>query len=42
MKLLICIDDTDNMESIGSGELLQIMGHELESASLGKAQKKIF
>lgn len=37
MKLLICIDDTDNMESIGSGELLQIMGQELEDKGLGKA-----
>lgn len=37
MKLLICIDDTDNMESIGSGELLQIIGQELESIGLGKA-----
>lgn len=37
MKLLICIDDTDNMESIGSGELLQIMGYELESMNLAKA-----
>lgn len=37
MKLLICIDDTDNMESIGSGELLEIMGKELENMDLGKA-----
>lgn len=37
MKLLICIDDTDNMESIGSGELLQIMGQELEAMGLAKA-----
>lgn len=37
MKLLVCIDDTDNMESIGSGELLQIMGQELEDAGLAKA-----
>jgi hypothetical protein len=37
MKLLVCIDDTDNMESIGSGELLEIMGRELEAQGLGKA-----
>jgi len=37
MKLLVCIDDTDNMESIGSGELLEIMGKELEERCLGKA-----
>ena len=37
MRLLICIDDTDNMESIGSGELLQIMGQEMDAAGLAKA-----
>jgi tRNA(Ile2) C34 agmatinyltransferase TiaS len=37
MNLLICIDDTDNLESIGSGELLEIMGIELEERRLGKA-----
>lgn len=36
MKLLLCIDDTDNMESIGSGELLQIMGGELFDKGLGR------
>lgn len=37
MKLLICIDDTDNLESIGSGELLQIMGEEISGQGLGRA-----
>jgi hypothetical protein len=37
MKLIVCIDDTDNMESIGSGELLQIMGQELFESGVGKA-----
>lgn len=37
MKLLVCIDDTDNMESIGSGELLEIMGNEMAGKGLGKA-----
>ncbi len=37
MKLLICIDDTDNLESIGSGELLQIMGEEISAQGFGRA-----
>ncbi len=36
MKLLISIDDTDNMESIGTGELLEIMGKELACKGLGQ------
>ena len=35
MKILICIDDTDNMESIGTGELLQMMGTNLRKKGLG-------
>ncbi|QSX07829.1 hypothetical protein J0B03_08400 [Alkalibacter rhizosphaerae] len=30
MKLLLCIDDTDNLESIGTGELLENLCKELE------------
>jgi len=36
LNLVICIDDTDNMESIGTGELLEIMGKELAQRGLGK------
>ena len=35
MKILICIDDTDNMESIGTGELLQLMGQAMNKKGLG-------
>lgn len=34
MKLLICIDDTDNLDSIGTGQLLEDMCAELESKGL--------
>ena len=34
MKILICIDDTDNLESIGTGQLLEDMCAELERLGL--------
>lgn len=36
MKLLICIDDTDNLDSIGTGELLENLCAELEARGLAK------
>lgn len=36
-KLLICIDDTDNLESIGTGQLLELMCRELHQEGLGDA-----
>lgn len=36
-KLLICIDDTDNLESIGTGQLLELMCRELHQQGLGDA-----
>lgn len=35
-KVLICIDDTDDLESIGTGELLENICSGLEAAGLGK------
>ena len=37
MKILICIDDTDNLESIGTGHLLENMCFELKRIGLAKA-----
>ena len=34
-KILICIDDTDDLESIGTGELLENMCRELEREGFG-------
>ena len=36
MKLLICIDDTDNLDSIGTGQLLENLCADLESRALAK------
>ena len=36
MKLLICIDDTDNLDSIGTGQLLENLCAELEARGLAK------
>lgn len=36
MNLFICIDDTDNLDSIGTGELLENMCAEAERQKLGK------
>jgi hypothetical protein len=38
MKILICIDDTDNFESIGTGQLASIISHEIEKNGWGKAK----
>jgi len=35
VDFLICIDDTDNLESIGTGKLAQILGRKLEELNLG-------
>lgn len=34
MRLLLCIDDTDNYESIGTGQLLEEMCHAMEACGL--------
>ena len=36
MKLYVCIDDTDNLDSIGTGELLENMMQEAAVRKLGK------
>lgn len=36
MNLLICIDDTDDLDSIGTGELLENMRNAAEERALGK------
>ena len=36
MRLFVCIDDTDNLESIGTGALLENMMQEAAAAKLGK------
>lgn len=36
MKILICIDDTDNLDSIGTGELLQDLCEYLKEKGLGE------
>ncbi|MCF0136970.1 MAG: hypothetical protein HUJ66_01250 [Oscillospiraceae bacterium] len=36
MKILICIDDTDNLDSIGTGQLLEDLCAELENRGLAK------
>lgn len=37
MKILVCIDDTDNLESRGTGELATILGQEIEEQGWGKS-----
>jgi hypothetical protein len=39
MKLLICIDDTDNLESPGTGHLAEILRNELEALFNGKTSR---
>ncbi len=39
MNILICIDDTDNIESKGTGELAQMISEEIEKANWGKCSK---
>ena len=36
MKLLICIDDTDNLDSIGTGQLLENLCADLQARGLGR------
>ena len=36
MKLLICIDDTDNLDSIGTGQLLENLCADLEARGLAR------
>ena len=36
-KILICIDDTDDLDSIGTGELLENLCSAMEEAGLGRA-----
>ena len=36
MKLLICIDDTDNLDSIGTGQLLENLCADLAARGLGR------
>lgn len=36
-RLLICIDDTDNLESIGTGQVLETMCSEMQELGLGDA-----
>lgn len=36
MKILVCIDDTDNLESIGTGEVLENLGEEIIAKGWGK------
>ena len=38
MKVLICIDDTDNLESRGTGELAEILAAEIQSRSWGRCE----
>jgi hypothetical protein len=37
MKVLICIDDTDNLESRGTGHLASMLGEEIEAKGWGKS-----
>ncbi|WP_461204686.1 hypothetical protein [Clostridium sp. DL1XJH146] len=39
MKILICIDDTDNIESKGTGELAQMIAEYIEEAKWAKCSK---
>ena len=36
MKLLICMDDTDNLDSIGTGQLLENLCADLEARGIGR------
>lgn len=39
MNILICIDDTDNLESKGTGHLAEILRHDIESLYSGKTSR---
>jgi len=38
MKIVLCIDDTDNLESRGTGELASILAREIEENSWGMSR----
>ena len=40
MKLLICIDDTDNLDSIGTGQLLENLCADLAAAVMERLRSK--
>lgn len=37
MKILVCLDDTDNLESRGTGELADILANDLEARGWGRS-----
>jgi len=37
MRILVCIDDTDNLESLGTGQLTSVLAEQLEEAGWGRA-----
>jgi iron complex transport system substrate-binding protein len=39
MKVLICIDDTDNMESVGTGELAEMLAKNIEENQWGECSR---
>lgn len=39
MKILICIDDTDNLESRGTGALASLLSNEIENRGWGRCQR---
>jgi hypothetical protein len=39
MEILICIDDTDNIESMGTGHLAEILRHDIETLYKGKTTR---
>ena len=36
MKIVICIDDTDNEDSRGTGQVATLLGRSIEETGLGK------
>ncbi len=39
MRILVCIDDTDNMESKGTGELAEMIAEHIETSNWGKTTR---
>lgn len=39
MRILVCIDDTDNMESKGTGELAEMIAQHIEACNWGKTTR---
>ncbi|WP_425806230.1 hypothetical protein ACHOLT_05140 [Desulfitobacterium sp. Sab5] len=37
MRILVCIDDTDNLDSLGTGELASILAQDIEEKGWGKS-----